>query len=147
MPQGWQTQQMAPPPPKPERTIGPCIAWAVGLNVLWGILCALLILALGAVLLSFIGSVAPREFDASELRDSRLALVIVGLGAVVAVVGTITTIVALILLRLGSAFRRLPPFVQALIAAVAGYIASSILSAIVNMIWQLSAAATMGTGQ
>lgn len=118
----------------------------MGINVLWGILCALLILVLGAVLLSFIESVAQGEFDASDLQSPRLALVIVGLGAVVAVVGTITTIIALILLRLGSAFRRLPPFVQALIAAVAGYIASSILSAIVNVIWQLGAAATMGTG-
>jgi len=118
----------------------------VGLNVLWGILCALLVLALGAILLSFLGSVSQGGFDVSELPDSRLALVLVGLGVVVALIGTITTIVALILLRLGSSYRRLPPFVQALLAAVAGYIASSILSAIGNVIWQLSAAATMGTG-
>jgi len=118
----------------------------VGLNVLWGIVCALGVLALGAVLVSFIGSVGPGDFDVSELQNPRLALVIVGLGAVVALVRTITTIVALILLRLGSSYRRLPPFVQALLAAVAGYIASSLLSAIVNVIWQLSGVATMGTG-
>lgn len=114
--------------------------WAVGINVVWAIGWGLVMLALGALLVSFIESldVGSTDWSGSGVTPTRVGLLLAAGVLVTALLGTALTLTALVLLRLGPTFRTLPSFVQALLAALCALAVATVVSLVLDVVGQLA---------
>ncbi len=129
-PQGWQ--HPAPAPPKPERPLKPAVWWGVGLNVGWVVGWFAFLFVVGLFLLY--GSEA-----FSQRRSGGLIATMIGGAAINLIIGIGLTVVALLLLRRGRAYRTFPSFLQALLAALCALVVTGVLGLVVRFVLGLTA--------